>query len=330
MRKVVISVLLILLPCLICAQESEYISIFFWNLENHFHPDNDSLTNDDEFTPEGERFWGFNRYWSKNARLWKTIVSAGSPEPPEIIALVEVENRQVINDLFIYSPPGIYEYEVIHEDSDDWRGIDVALLFDPEKLKLENSHFIKIDLDSIGGNPTRDILYARFTAADDTIDVFVNHWPSKYGGAGITDKFRKHAALTLLRAIDSIRLKKPDSKLLVLGDFNDIPGSTSLEMLLSDPFIIRLELSSEKAGGTIKYQGRWENIDHIIVSQNLLNTNSGFKVIQTMIYSPEFLFEPDLLYGGNKPFRTWNGYKFQEGFSDHLPIILKVEIIDSY
>jgi endonuclease/exonuclease/phosphatase family metal-dependent hydrolase len=308
------------------AQVKNEISILFWNLENHFHPENDSLKQDDEFTPEGERYYGFNRYWSRNARLWKTIISAGSPEPPGIIALAELENLQVINDLFIYSPPGIYAYEVIHEDSDDWRGIDVALLFNPAMLKLVYSHFITIDMESLGGSPTRNILYSRFAIEEDTLDIFVNHWPSKYGGVGVTDKFRNLAAKCLLKAIDTIRIHRPNAKIVALGDFNDVAGSTSIDLLTSDSSLKRLELSSEQVAGTIKYQGRWEYIDHFFISKNLMKDSRGLAFIQTEIYSPEFLLETDQKYGGYKPFRTWIGYKYQEGFSDHLPIILTLKI----
>lgn len=328
MKPLTLFVFLIFVSVASYSQKNDSLSIFFWNVENQFHPGNDSLTLDDEFTPAGDRYWSYWRYNSKNTRIWKTIISSGSGKPPGIIALAEIENEKVLQDLFIYSPMNNFNYSYVHQDSEDRRGIDVALVYDSGRVKLLDKKFIKVNLEPVGGGPTRDILLVKLNIQSDTLCIFVNHWPSKYGGAGVTDGFRMKAAQTLVSEIDKLRKKNPEIKIILIGDFNDTPESRSMKALLSYPGITRIKLTDPVVQGTIKYQGRWEMIDHIIVSANLLSRVKGLSFNSAGIFHPEFLLVQDEKYGGIMPFRTWIGFRYQEGFSDHLPVIVKLKVVD--
>jgi hypothetical protein len=309
--------------------------IMFWNTENLFDYENDSLKEDDEFLPSGIRHWTKERYQKKLFNVYKTILAAGLLRPPEIIGLCEIENRKVLFDLLKVTPLSYFKYRFVHHESQDRRGIDVALLYDPLSIKIVEEHIIPVDLSGVRGGTTRDILYVRAKLSfGDTISFFVNHWPSKYGGAGITEDFRRIAAEKLRNSLKEIQTKFLDEKIIIMGDFNDPPESNSISVYLRCEKLDKIihgnslyNLSETGTGdihGTIKYEGMWELMDQFIVNGNSLkeitglHTGSGF----FNIFSPAFLLENDDVYGGKKPFRTWNGMKYQGGFSDHLPVIL--------
>ena len=305
----------------LAAMKGDSICIFFWNVENLFHPDHDSLREDLEFTPGGDRHWSFYRYYSKISRTWKVIMSF-DPVPPAIIGLAEVENEQVMKDLWKYSPFGKLAYRFIHQESDDRRGIDVALAYDPSRVELLDSCLIKVDLSVMGGGKTRDILYAKFGFGNDSLHLFVNHWPSKYGGAGYSEPYRMKAAAILLREIDNLREKEAEARIVCMGDFNDSRDSRSMQLLVNNNELTILQLEAEDAPGTVKYQGKWEFIDHMVISSGWFSNRGEIRTGRAGVYSPAFLLEKDEKYGGMKPYRTWNGYSFREGFSDHLPVFL--------
>ena len=183
----------------------ENFQVLFWNVENLFFPENDSLTNDEEFTPNGDRHWSFYKYRSKLNLIWKTLYSAGVDGPPEIIGLCEIENRKVLDDLFLYSPLKKYDYHIIHKESPDSRGIDVALMVKDDWVDSIHTKFIRADYPELNGRPTRDILHANLFKSGNCLHIFVNHWPSKYGGTGYTDILRVRSAELLLSEIHKIR-----------------------------------------------------------------------------------------------------------------------------
>ena len=310
------------------AQDS--LQILFWNVENLFYPEDDSLTNDEEFTPDGVRYWSFYRYWKKIHILWKTILSAGYDDPPGIIGLCEIENRKVLEDLFIYSPLRKFNYQIIHNDSPDSRGIDVALIVRANLFDTIYSEFIRADFQELNGRPTREILHTTIKNKGYSLHLFVNHWPSKYGGTGYTDILRIRCAELLLSNIRSVQNTEQEAFIICMGDFNDIPESRAIQLLISDDraesALHLLEYESGNIEGSIKYQGRWEAIDHFLVNNQLLNKEGSFVLAskKTKIYSPAFLFETDEKYGGQKPYRSYLGYKFNGGISDHLPVMVDV------
>lgn len=309
--------------------------VMFWNVENLFDIYDDSLTNDDEFTPDAVRRWNYSRYKNKINNIYKVFIASGNPEPPEIIGLCEVENRKVLNDLVITSPFGMYEYKILHKDSEDDRGIDVAVLYNPKKIKVLGSDFVQPSFSS-GAGKTRDILYMKSVSdVTDTVNLFVCHLPSKYGGAGVTEILRKEVAGTIRKLVDSIQEIDINARIIICGDMNDPPHSESISGVLKSKCYTRSDtiknediynLSCNLFPGTYKYNGIWENIDQFIVSGNLLKNEKkkDMSGVKAEIFSPEFLLEQDETFSGNKPFRTWEGMKYKGGFSDHLPVILNV------
>lgn len=304
--------------------------IIFWNLENLFLPGNDSLTEDDEFTPLGERHWTWERYRKKINLVWKTLYSATPGGPPEIIALGEVENRKVIEDIFKRSPLNQFSYRILHQDSPDPRGIDLAIAYRADRVRLIDSSFIEIDFPELSGRQTRDIVYARFCIGTDSLDLFVNHWPSKYGGSGYTDILRVRCAGILLEKIFRLSGRVGEKALVCCGDFNDTRESRALNHLLemsgNGPGGLRLvETRSDRVRGTLKYQGKWEQIDHFFINNKLAeNAGSGLKFESALILEYEWLLTGDEVYGGFKPFRTYNGFSYAGGISDHLPVMLVI------
>ncbi len=331
---------LLLAGCTSVAQPGEVanrgngFSVLSWNVENMFDVEDDTLTRDEEFTPDGIRDWDSYRYYLKARMIWKTILSVAPSHPPEIIALCEIENEKVLRDIFIRSPFGNFNYRIIHHDSPDPRGIDVALVYDPSCFEVVDTAFIQPSLS--GSHPTRDILYAALRHGTDTLHVFVNHWPSKYGGPGYTEPFRKEAAATLRRLADSVEQNHPGAYIICCGDFNDTPESVSIMQFMQETGIAdtlihcrfrHLIPEGKRAEGTIRFQGNWQKIDHYFVSEPFFNHNPVFRTDCSLvkICDPDFLVEPDEKYGGIKPFRTFEGMRYNGGVSDHLPVMLFVE-----
>ncbi|WP_430973413.1 endonuclease/exonuclease/phosphatase family protein [Sunxiuqinia rutila] len=310
------------------------IHILFYNVENLFDTVNDSLTNDDEFLPEGDRRWTNRRFYEKLNRLSKVILASAGFEPPEIIGLCEVENSQVLEKLLETTPLKNYNYSVIHKDSPDERGIDVALLFRSDHITPVDYYYWPVYDGKQRLMTTREILSATFQLPGrDTIHVFFNHWPSRYGGQAETENERMLAAKTLRGAIDGIQLLKPNPKVVVMGDFNDQPQNKSLldglqakrkDNLAIDGELINL--ASKWKQGTIKYRQAWTVFDQILVSDQLLkvqgwHTRPEFAAPVTL----PFLLEADAKFKGQKLNRTYVGFKYHGGFSDHLPVLLKLE-----
>lgn len=319
-------------------ESSSNVSILFYNVENLFDTMDDPVFGDDEFALNGSRHWTRSRYKKKVDHLYKTIVASGRWDPPDIIGLCEVENRQVLNDLFRETPLSKYHYEIIHYDSDDERGIDVALIVRNEKLNLIDHDVLKPELKHGGQLPTRDILHTRLQIVEDTLHVFVNHWPSRRSGITETIPLRMEVADLLKKTIDSIQKKDPVAKVIVMGDFNDGPHNESLRDALQVAFwkdetiqanrLYGWSGDGQNVPGTYKYQGRWYTFDQFFVSGTLFLNTGGIRVnpASFQIVSPDFLLMEDELYLGIKPFPTYYGFQYMGGFSDHLPIRLGLTI----
>ncbi len=310
------------------------LRFMFYNVENLFDTIENPEANDEEFLPGEARNWNSYRYYQKKNRIYKTIMAAGGWRPPELIGLCEIENETVLEELLWNTPFSKFEYKYIHKNSPDHRGIDVALLYDPERFFPVSERFIRLKLPDEFSS-TREILYTKgHTKQNDTLHVFVNHWPSKYGGAVKSQPKRNIAAKTLKTVTDSILKKERRAKLIITGDFNDGPTSESIKAFLKvdtpGDSIINQNLYSlsehwlNEAYGTYKYQGQWSVIDQFIVSGSLLKNGNELKtsVENAHIFTPDFLLEKDEKYIGKKPYRTYIGFRYNDGFSDHLPIIL--------
>jgi hypothetical protein len=314
------------------SDERSYCRIMFYNTENFFDTRDDSLTEDGEFTPQGVRHWNYNRYNIKLNNLYKTIIALGGWQPPDIIGVCEVENKSVLNDLLYRTPLMKYPYRIIHANSGDRRGIDIALLYNSHTVGLLGSRYFRI---SKPGLLTRDILYFKALIDHDTCHIFLNHWPSRSTGQLKTEGHRFTVAQRLSSAIDSLIKTSTNAKIIILGDFNDEPEDESLRVRLKANTNLRnpasgklYNLSSVPAEGnfkgTVKFRGQWNLFDQVIVSGSLLTARRGLFVMPGgyRIFGPSFLLTPDDQFNGYKPYRTYNGYKYQGGFSDHLPVYI--------
>ena len=225
MIRAFILVLCVLGYAVVGAQQA---GIMFYNVENLFDTYDDSLTRDEEFLPEGERHWTNERMNRKIIRIYQTIVAFGRGEMPAVIGLCEVENRNVLEKLVYHTPLSNYDYRIAHRESQDARGIDVALIYRPDLFKPDSLAWFSVPLAK--GEATREIMMVRGMMWKEVeVNFFVNHWPSRYGGAGSSAEKRLAAASTLSAAVIDVITKRPDANIILMGDFNDEPDDESLQ-----------------------------------------------------------------------------------------------------
>ncbi len=287
------------------------------NCENLFDTRHDEGKQDEEFTPEGTRRWTRSRYWRKLNAIGQEILSC-SEELPALVALVELENDTVARDLTRRSLLRNAGYECLMTESPDVRGLDVALFYLPSRFRP--LCYDALDVPPLPGmRPTRQILYVRGeTQRGDTLHLFVVHAPSRYGGELETRPYRRQVTNILTAALDTLI----DKSVIVAGDFNDYADSPSL-VALEQAGLVNVSAKAKgaagRAKGTYRYQGEWHSLDHILLSPTLADRMDAIG-----INDATFLLEPENTYGGWKPRRTYNGYSYQRGYSDHLPLVLKL------
>lgn len=313
-------------------------SMLFYNTENFFDCENDTTISDEEYLANATRNWTPKRFHLKAERLAKVIVAAGKWNSPILVGLCEIENRDVLEALVKTEPLFKFQYKIIQKDSPDRRGIDVALLYRSDFFHPIDYMAIPVVDRANKSFRTRDILKViGVLGKRDTLTVFVNHWPSRYGGIMETRKYRSLAAQTLRNAIDETLDRNPDAKVVCMGDFNDTPEDQSVESILGaksvsssrkgDLVNLSCDWMSDKIQ-TIKSGYRWEVFDQFIVSQGFFHSTQGVLFKNSEIFKGDFLLEKDNYYGGVKPKRTYLGFKYHDGFSDHLPILLHFELPD--
>lgn len=304
------------------------IRIMFYNVENFFDCDDDSLKLDEEFLPGGIRGWTPSRFWKKAGNISRVLAVAGKNGFPDIVGMAEVENDQCLNRLVKSSPLKNAGYSFIHYESPDIRGIDVCMLYNPYVFTPLESKPIQIIFSEEPQRKTRDILYVcgKVYSAD-TLHIYICHFPSRLGGELETDDKRQQVAGFLRTHIDSVLEITPKANIVIMGDFNDTPISPSIKDVIgavspknktpSNLYNLMLPKIDETDTGTHKNQSEWALLDHLIISENLLD-----KASEATIFSPDFLLIPDQRWLGIKPFRTYHGMKYQGGYSDHLPVIV--------
>ena len=327
----------ILLPALLAllakepgsAQES--YNIVFYNVENLFDIWDDPETSDEEFLPESLRHWTKQRFEDKIKMIYKTLVTAGEGQFPDIIGLAEIENLWVVEYLIHKTPLNKVSYGIIHKESPDPRGIDVALLYRKDRLQPIDFEFIPVSGAESNNFISRDILHFTAELGKEKVHFFVNHWPSRSGGYTETKEKRNIAAGILRKCIDSLFIENAMSNILIMGDFNATPNERCFASILkalpypgnnSSFYLINLStIWSKRAEGTIRNGGQWETFDQMICSRNLLtNPNLYIDIQKGGICNFDFLLEPDPTYLGNKPYRTYLGPVYHGGISDHLPV----------
>jgi hypothetical protein len=325
---------LFLSPPIIAQKGKPVASVMFYNLENFYDTEDDSLKQDNEFLPSGDRRWTKHRFYTKLSNISRVIVNTGHWEPPAIIGLCEAENRSVLEKLCSFEPLRTWEYQIIHKDSPDERGIDVAALYRPSVFTpISYRYFPPV----AAGKPTpftREILYiSGIVAGCDTIHLFFNHWPSRYSGLMETRDLRKQAALRLKYEIKLLQDKYKNPKIIVMGDFNDQPEDESLLQALGAGKVSTGDLDHlvnlcfrwiKMKKGTLKFQTQWNIFDQVITSESALKENSRLFSLpeDAEILDIPFLLEQDEKYTGMKLKRTYEGFTYKGGYSDHLPVIL--------
>lgn len=298
------------------------------NCENMFDTRHDSLKQDLEFTPESNHHWTRTRYWRKLNHISKEIIAMGEDttgdwQLPDLVALCEVENDSVMYDLTRRSLLRGAGYKYVMTHSPDVRGIDVALLYNPFTFQLLRHYSLRVTpLKKM--RPTRDILYAcGVTLGNDTLHIFTLHAPSRSGGERPTRPHRMAVARRLAMAIDSINALYHEAHILIAGDFNDYDDGPTLEYLSSVGLVnvSAKAKGSHGAKGTYRYRGEWRSLDHILCSPRL-----AAKVSECFIGDAPFLLEEEPRYGGYRPRRTYQGPKYQPGYSDHLPLVARMKL----
>ena len=299
---------------------SGFLTFVELNCENLFDYHHDEGKDDTEYLPEATRHWTKKRYWQKLNNIAQELLSCSDDGIPDMIALCEVENDSVLHDLTSRSLLRNAGYEYLMTNSPDLRGIDVALLYSPYTFAPIRSYSIRVTpVEQM--RPTRDILYAcGQTVSGDTLHVFVVHFPSRFGGEKYSRPFRQAAADLLCQSVDSIQAVTSEPKILIAGDFNDGDESLVIKQIEQHDILnLTKEASAPKdVQGTYRYKGQWESIDHILGSPSISN-----KVCAAFIHAPQFLLEEEKRYGGYRPRRTYNGPRYQPGYSDRLPLVVR-------
>jgi predicted extracellular nuclease len=315
----------------------ENFRVMFYNVENLFDTEKEPGKNDGEFQPTSKKYWNKKKYLLKLSNIAKVITAVGEWKIPALVGMCEVENDKVMRDLCQFSPLKAQGYKYIITNCDDRRGIDVALLYQPDQFKLLEQRAYKVRFAS-PQKVTRDILHATgIVRSRDTIDVFVCHYPSRIGGEKASEPGRVRVSEVLREQVERLHQVRRKAHIIIMGDFNDEPSNKSISNTLKareysgeklpDSYGLQLfnlfyTYEKQDGKGSHKYRGHWGMLDQMIVSERLLNPASNMKLVpqSARIFSEDFLLTDDKSGGGKRPKRTFFGMKYEAGFSDHLPI----------
>lgn len=324
-------------------QSRDEFRIMFYNVENLFDTENDPNKRDDDFTPDGARGWTHFRLQTKLRQIYQVIVAVGGWDLPEIVGVCEIENRFVLQQVLDRTPLYSSDYKIIHYESPDNRGIDVALYYRESKFTVIKDYPIPVVFpEKLSTRPTRDILYVKgHTNSYDTLHIFVNHWPSRFGGEMETKPLRMFCGELVREKTDSIFNINPRANIIIMGDFNDDPTNRSIteslgaksdfsEIHPQSLYNLSHHLLVDKGLGTLKFHGQWGLIDQFIVSGTMLDNKNTVYTSKSHvhIFSADWLLEKDVHYGGYQPYRTYIGFRYHGGFSDHLPTYLDLASIE--
>ena len=305
--------------------------IGFYNCENFYDTSNQANVTDEDFLPSSTKGYTQKIYNSKSNKLAHVLFALGNLENANglsLLGVVEIENKIVLNKLLADPLIRKHHYKFIHFDSKDARGIDVALIYHPEKFTPYQYHPYSLSDDKhFNTYSTRDILFVKGLLGNEWVYILVNHWPSRRGGEQSSMPKRLWAAAVCKRIMDSVNFITPNAKWIVMGDFNDNPTDKSLQSLqLYNPFA----KSFQKGIGTLAYNDSWSLFDQILLSHNWIsNSKKNIQVAdksntiayKPIIYKNKEMIETQGRYQGY-PKRTYNGNEFRGGYSDHFPVAL--------
>lgn len=327
MVRELLTVGLFLFVLVSCSGQKEVVRIAFYNVENLFDTEDDSLTQDEEYLPAGIRGWTPTRFWNKAGNIARVLAVL---QFPALVGMAEVENAACLDKLTRVSPLKTAKYAYVHHDSPDPRGVDVCLLYNPYLFTPLHHQPIRITFVDNPGKKTRDVLYVRGVLYGvDTLHVYVCHFPSRLGGEKATESLRCQVATYIRAHIDSVLARSPAAKVVVMGDFNDYPDSRSLQLLVkgakggrasTEMVNVMNRCKGTAVKGSHKYQSDWGFLDQFVVSDSL-----AARITSVRVCDNAFLLQPDKAWFGEKPFRTYNGMVWQGGYSDHLPVVMELK-----
>lgn len=315
-------------------RKAKIVCVAFYNLENLFDTIRDPKIDDKEFTPKGSGQWDSKRYYTKLSHLAEVISQIGdeyTKNGPVFIGVSEVENRAVVEDLVHTPPLKSMGYDIVHFDSPDKRGIDVALLYQPKLFQVKSTKTHTLYMADTGFH-TRDILQVDGFLDGELVHVLVNHWPSRSSGEQESAPKRNAAADLCLTAVNAIYKDEPNARIIIMGDLNDDPVDESLIKHLK----IKTKPKDVKSGdlfdpmwqlfrdgvGSLAYKDSWNLFDQIIVSSALMDKKSGgYWYLKAKVFKKNFLLQKEGIYEGY-PFRTYGGGIYLGGYSDHFPVYL--------
>lgn len=306
----------------------------FYNVENLFDTINDPTSGDDDFTPHGKNKWDTKKYKIKLNNLAKVISSFEKNNLPIVVGFAEIENKQVLTDLIQTKALSTGKYGIIHRNSPDERGIDVAAIYRMDVLTEVSYEFLTVKLPD-EKDKTRDILYLKAKSGKkNTLHIFYNHWPSRREGEKESEPKRIAAAKVLKAKVDAVLSTDASAQIIVMGDFNDEPKNKSIAEILgagkeneSGKKLINLSLKKAELGeGTHAFKGEWNMLDQAMVSSGLYAGKTGFQlsVKEVQIFKPEWILftHKD---GNQSPSKSYSGTTFHKtGYSDHLPIYVSL------
>lgn len=308
----------------------------FWNFENLFDTEDDPAIRDEEYTPKGSKAWTTEMYATKLDRLAEVVAQLGTEVTPDGVALLgvaEVENKEVLEDFVQHPRVAKRNYNIVHFDSPDRRGIDVALLYQPKYFSVTNSKALPLLIYNSDSTRrfTRDVLLVSGKLDGDEIHVFVNHWPSRSGGEQASRAYREAGAAVVRKAVDSLLQINPTSKIVIMGDLNDDPISSSVKQILNTERKVNkldqgelfnpMEAFYRKGIGTLAYRDAWNLFDQIIISDGLVKPSNGYQFLKAHIFSQPFMVQKEGQFKGY-PLRTHAGSQYLGGYSDHFPVYI--------
>lgn len=312
-------------------KQYQVCGVAFYNLENLFDTINANGSYDLEYSPEGAKKWDGRKYWAKINNMSYAIsqlTSAHTPNGPAIIGVSEIENESVLRDLVKADAIKKWHLQVIHHDSPDRRGVDVAMLYNPRYFRMLNVTNHRLKIEGYETFRTRDQMCVTGILLGDTVSVIVNHWPSRMGGQGQSAYLRDAAAALSKQIADSVWAVNPHQSVIVMGDLNDDPFDNSCANVLGatkkkedaemhgfyNPFWRMID----KGIGSLGYKGSWNLFDQIIVSGDLVKEGNGLKYWNCLVHNLDFLTGKE----GNRqgyPLRTFASGVYLNGYSDHYP-----------
>lgn len=317
-------------------QKVAVYSVAFYNLENLFDTINDPTTNDEEFLPDGNYRWGSLKYQNKLQNMAYTISKLATdkfcPQGPAVIGVSEIENREVLEDLIKTGELAKRNYDIVHFNSPDRRGVDVAMLYDRDQFTVDTAISVRLTFKHDPTRLTRDQLLVSGRLANERVHIIVNHWPSRLGGEQKSRPSREAAAELSKHLADSVLAADPQSKVIIMGDLNDDPNNKSCcevlgavknqDQVTEGGYFNTMWKLFDEGYGTLGYQGKWNLFDQIIVSGNMVGKDrSTLKYFKSEIFNKDFLRQENGKYKGY-PKRTHAQGRYLNGYSDHFPVII--------